>query len=99
MPINALASFFSDEATPPFFRLLIASNAFPDIGSPRSVGLEKKKNLKKQKHKKSRNRRPWYPRMTLKVSIYIFGLPKCTIYCKKNVPVFVPVFLYVVDYE
>ena len=65
-----------------FFRLLIASNAFPDIGSPWSVGL-KKKNLKKKKHKKSRNRRPWYPRMTLKVNIYIFGLTKCTIYCKK----------------
>ena len=55
-----------------------------------SVGLQKKKN-----HTKSRNRRPWYPRMTLKVNIHIFGLTKCTIYCK-NVLVFVPVFLYTV---
>ena len=71
---------------PLFFRL--ASNAFPDIWS---VGrIAKKKN-----HTKSRNRRPWYPRMTLKVNIHIFGLTKCTIYCK-NVLVFVPVFLYTV---
>ena len=42
---------------------------------------------------KTRNRRPWYPRMTLKVNIYIFGLTKCTIYCK-NCSFFVPVFLY-----
>ena len=48
----------------------------------RSVGL-KKKNLKQKQNKKSRNRRPWYPGMTLKVNIYIFGLTKCTIYCKK----------------
>ena len=41
-----------------------------------------KKKLKKN-HKKSRNRRPWYPRMTLKVNIHIFGLTKCAIYCKK----------------
>ena len=27
---------------------------------------------------------------------YVFGLIKCTIYCKKNIPVFVPVFLYAV---
>ena len=47
----------------------------------RSVGLKKKP--KKQNHKKSRNRRPWYPRTTLKVNIHIFGLTKCTIYCKK----------------
>ena len=71
-----------------FFRL--ASNAFPDIGS---VGrIEKKKIPKKKNHKESRNSSPCYPRMTLKVNIYIFGLTKCTIYCKKNVPVFVPVF-------
>ena len=61
--------------SPPFFRL--ASNAFPDTGL---VGqIEKKKSTKN--HKKSRNRRPWNPRMTLKVKIYIFGLTKCTIYC------------------
>ena len=46
----------------------------------RSVGLEKKP---KKNHKKSRNRRPWYPRMTVKVNIYIFGLTKYSIYCKK----------------
>ena len=70
------------------------SNAFPDIGS---VSRIEKKNLKKN-HEKSRNRRPWYPRMTLKVNIYIFGLTKCTIIyiLVKNVPVFVPVFLYAV---
>ena len=43
---------------------------------------KEKKKLKKN-HKKSRNRRPWYPRTTLKVNIHIFGLTKCTIYCKK----------------
>ena len=30
----------------------------------------------------------------LKVDTHIFGLTKCTIYYIKNVPVFVPVFLY-----
>ena len=58
---------------PIFFRL--ASNAFPDVGSV--------KRIEKKTHKKSRNMRPWYPRMTLKVNIHIFGLTKCTIYCKK----------------
>ena len=60
-----------------------------------SVGLKKKKkkNTEKKIHKKSR--RPWYPRVMLKVNIHIFGLTKCTIYCK-NAPVFVPVFLYAV---
>ena len=48
----------------------------------RSVGL-KKKNKQKKIHKKSQNRRPWYPRTTLNVNIHIFGLTKCTIYCKK----------------
>ena len=43
---------------------------------------KKKKKLKKN-HNKSRKRRPWYPRMTLEVNIYILGLTKCTIYCKK----------------
>ena len=47
----------------------------------RSVGL-KKKTLKKN-HKKSRNRRPWYPGTTLKVNFHIIGLTKCTICCKK----------------
>ena len=42
--------------------------------------MEKKK---KKNYNKSRNRRPWYPRMTLKINIHIFGLTKCTIYCKK----------------
>ena len=48
----------------------------------RSVGLQKK-NLKKKHHKKSRNGRPWCPRMTLKVNICIFGSTKCAICCKK----------------
>ena len=43
----------------------------------------------------SRNRRPWYPRTTLKVNIHIFGLTKCTIYCEEC-SCFVPVFLYAV---
>ena len=60
----------------------------------RSVGLKKKKP--KKNHKKSQKRRPWYrPRMTLKVNIHIFGLTKSQ-YTVKNVPVFVPVFLYAV---
>ena len=70
----------------------LASNAFPDIGSVGQIG---KKNSKKN-HMEPQNRRPCYPRMTFKVNIYIFGLTKCTIYCEKNVPVFVPVFLYTV---
>ena len=62
----------------------------------RSVGWIEKKNLNKKKNdKKSQNRRPWYPRMTLKVNIHIFGLTKCPIYCK-NVAVFYPIFLYAV---
>ena len=48
----------------------------------RSVGLEKQ--FPKKNHKKSRNRRPWYPRITLKVNIHITRLTKCTIYCKKH---------------
>ena len=58
---------------PLFFRS--ASNAFSDIGS---VGRIEKKN-----HKKSRNRRPWYPWTTLKVNFHIIGVTKCTICCKK----------------
>ena len=46
----------------------------------RSLGLKKK--TKKKNYKKSRNRRPWHPNMTLKVNIYIF------------IFVFAPVFLY-----
>ena len=34
--------------------------------------------------------------MTLKVNICIFGSTKCIYYAVKNVPVFVPVFLYAV---
>ena len=68
-------------------RFRLASNAFPDI---ESVGRIEKKT-KKQNHKKSRNRRPWYPRTTLKVNIHIFGLTNCTIYCKKK---FMSLFLF-----
>ena len=58
----------------------------------RSVGLKRKKH--KQNHE---NRRPWYPRMTLKVNIYdIFGLKKSVQYTLKNVPVSGRVFLYAV---
>ena len=56
-----------------------ASNVFPDLG--RSVRLKIKR--RKKKNKKSQNRKPWYSRMTLKVNIYIFGLTKSTIHCKK----------------
>ena len=45
---------------------------------------------KRKKNHKSQNMRPWYPRMTLKVNIQN---PQ---YIVKNVPVFVPVFLYAV---
>ena len=51
-----------------------------------SVGLKKRTpppQKKKKNHKKSRNRRPWYPRTTLKTNIHIFRLTKYTIYCKK----------------
>ena len=62
-------------------RYRLASNAFPDI---ESVGRSDwKKKPKKKKHKKCRNRRPWYPRTMLKVNVHIFGLTKYTIYCKK----------------
>ena len=63
----------------PLFSFRLASNAFPDIESV--GGIEKKTWLKKSQ--KSRNRTPWCLRMTLKVNIHIFGLTKCTIYCKK----------------
>ena len=72
----------------PLFFLCLPLNTFPDIGSV--SWIEKQKNLKKNQ-KKSRNSRPWYPRTMLKVNIHIFGLTKCTIYCKN-----VPVFLYAV---
>ena len=78
---------------PLLFFFCLVSNAFPDVGLV--VRIEKEKP-KKKNHKKSRNRRPWYPRMTLKVNIHIFGLTKCTIYCKKC-SCFVPVFLYAVN--
>ena len=61
------------KAIPFFFHL--ASNAFPDIGL---VGWIKKKT-KKTNYKKSQNWRPWYPRTTLKVNIYIFGLTKYSV--------------------
>ena len=46
-------------------------------------GSDCKKKPKIKNHKTFRNKRPWYPRMTLKVYIHIFGLAKCTIHCKK----------------
>ena len=55
----------------------LTSNAFPDIGS---VGRIEKKKLKQKYHKKCRNRKPWYPRMTLKVNIYICRFTKCTVW-------------------
>ena len=70
------AHFSYLQAIPPFF-FRLASKAFRDIGS---VGLEKKTYIKN--HKKCRNRRPWYARITFKVNIHIFGL-KCTICCEK----------------
>ena len=54
-----------------------------------------KENKNKKNQKKSRNRRPWYPRTTLKVNIHIFGLTNAQ-FTVKNVHVFVPVFLYAV---
>ena len=52
------------EGHPPFF-LVKRRMHFLILG--RSVGRIEKKNLKKKNHKKSRNRRPWCPRTTLKV--------------------------------
>ena len=63
------------------------SDAFPDIGSVGQIEKKKKKN--------SGKRRPWYPRMTLKVNIHISGYENVQ-YTVKNVSVFVPVFLYAV---
>ena len=73
---HLLQLVISGKAIPPFF-FRWAANAFPDIGSV--VRIEKKK-LKTKYHKKCRNRGPWYPRMTLKVNIYIFGLTKWTMW-------------------
>ena len=73
-----MASQFAAVLRPSPFFFRLASNAFPDIGS---VGLKKKKTSK-QHHKKSRNRRPWYPGTTLN-GIHIIGFTKCTICCKK----------------
>ena len=53
--------------------------------------LKKTESWEKKIARTLRNRRPWYPRMTLKVNIHIFGLTTCTIYCK-NVPVFLFLF-------
>ena len=53
------------------------------------------KKKPKKNHKKSRNMRPWYPKMTLKVNNHIFRLTKCTTYYKKC-SCFVPVFPYAV---
>ena len=76
---KTIKTFYLFRLSPPprpfpfvFFCCCLASNAFPDIGS---VGRIEKKTYKKNQ-KESRNRRPWYPRMTLKVNIHIFGLTK-----------------------
>ena len=65
------------EGHPPFF-LVKRRMHFLILG--RSVGrIEKKKPKKKKNHKKSRNRRPWCPRTTLKVvkvNFHIFGQMK-----------------------
>ena len=74
-----------NKAIPLFFSFRSSQMRFLILGWP--VGLKKKKQ--KKIHKKSR--RPWYPRVMLKVNIHIFGLTKCTIYCKNA-----PVFLYAV---
>ena len=71
---------------PLFFRF--ALDAFPDIGS---VGRIEKKILKKNQEK-SQNKRPCYPRTTIKVNIPLFGLTKYTIYCKKKMFLFLFLF-------
>ena len=71
--------FIYNKAIPPFFSFRVKWRFLILV---QSVGLTKKKKLKKN-NKKSRNRRPWYTRMTLQVNIHIFGLTKCTIYYKK----------------
>ena len=70
---------FSHKDIPPFFSFSVECVSWYWVG--RSDW--KKQNLKKI-NKKSRNRRPWYHRMTLKINIHIFGLTKYTIYCKKK---------------
>ena len=57
----------------------------------RSIGL-KKPQKKTKKHKKYRNRRPWYPRATTLTLTYLDE--QNAHYNVKNVPVFVPVCLY-----
>ena len=52
-----------------------------------SVGRIEKKKPKKN-HKKSRNRRPWYPGTTLKVNFHIIGLTKGIQLAVKIVPFF-----------
>ena len=63
-------------------RLLFAIEfAHPgDRVTRRSVYRSPLKNVISYSPGSGRHRRPWYPRIALKVNIYIFGLTKCTIY-------------------
>ena len=71
---------------PPFFSLCIGCVSRYWVGRS-----DWKKNTKK-KSRESRNKRPCYPRTTLKVNIPIFGLTKYTIYCKKKCSCFCSCF-------
>ena len=55
--------------------------------SGRSDGLKKEKKKNTKRTHKSRNRRPWYPKTTVKINIHIFGSTNAQ-YTVKNVPVF-----------
>ena len=60
----------------------------------RSIGLKKPKKKKKITRSKYRNRRPWYPRTTTLKSTLTYLDQQNAHYNVKNVPVFVPVCLY-----
>ena len=79
--VFSLSEAFEQLGHPPFFFFRLASNAFPNI---RSVGGIEKKNLKKN-HKEVSEQKALVRQNDVKtVYIYIFGLTKCTIYCKKR---------------
>ena len=79
--VFSLSEAFEPLGHPPFFSFVQRRMHFLILG--RSVGL-KKKNLKKN-HKEVSEQKALVRQNDVKtVYIYIFGLTKCTIYCKKR---------------
>ena len=79
--VFSLSEAFEPLGHPPFFSFVQRRMYFLILG--RSVGL-KKKNLKKN-HKEVSEQKALVGQNDVKtVYIYIFGLTKCTIYCKKR---------------